>query len=123
MPILSEPETEEELSQEDYTDVLNEEKFHLMADIYSYGQVMAYTLTGKMPWQRLDSLSVKGIYNLIQKNNRVEISEHFRGQLKDVIENCRLEEPESRPAAETLVMHYFSGKKRPLLSHQHYTEK
>ena len=123
MPILSEPETEEQLSQEDYSDVQNEEKFHLMADIYSYGQVMAYTLTGKMPWQGLDSLSVKGIHNLIQTDNRVEIPEHFSGQLKDVMEDCRLEEPESRPAAETLVMQYYSGKRRPLLFHQHYTEK
>ena len=94
-----------------------------MADIYSYGQVMAYTLTGKMPWQGLDSLSVKGIHNLIHKDNRVEIPEHFSGQLMDVIENCRLEEPKKRPAAETLVMHYYSGKRRPLLFHQHYTEK
>ena len=75
---------------------------------------MAYTLTGKMPWQGLDSLSVKGIHNLIQKDNRVEIPEHFSGQLKDVIEDCRLEEPEKRPTAETLVMYYYSGKRKPL---------
>ena len=123
MPVLSEPETEEQLSQEDYSDVPNEEEFHLMADIYSYGQVMAYTLTGKMPWQGLNSLSVKGIHTLIQKDNRVEIPERLNGQLRNVIRDCRLEEPESRPAAGTLVMHYFSGKKRPLLSHQHYSEK
>ena len=124
MPILSEPETEEQLSQEDYSDVPNDEEFHSMADIYSYGQVMAYTLTGKMPWQGLDSLSLKGIHNLIQKDNRVEIPEQLSGQLiKDVIEKCRLEEPKKRPAAETLVMDYYSGKRRPLLFHQHYTEK
>ena len=123
MCVLSEAETQEQLSQEDHSHVPNDEEFHLMADIYSYGQVMAYTLTGKMPWQGLDSLSVKGIHNLIHKDNRVEIPEHFSGQLMDVIENCRLEEPKKRPAAETLVMHYFSGKRRPLLFHQHYTEK
>ncbi|XP_015762464.1 PREDICTED: serine/threonine-protein kinase CTR1-like isoform X6 [Acropora digitifera] len=108
-----EPETEEQLSQEDYSDVPNEEEFHLMADIYSYGQVMAYTLTGKMPWQGLNSLSVKGIHTLIQKDNRVEIPERLNGQLRNVIRDCRLEEPESRPAAETLVMHYFSGDVNP----------
>ena len=123
MPVLSEPETEEQLSQEDYSDVPNEEEFHLMADIYSYGQVVAYTLTGKMPWQGLNSLSVKGIHNLIQKDNRVEIPEPLNGQLRNVIRDCRLEEPESRPAAETLVTHYYSGKRSPLLFHQHYTEK
>ena len=90
-----------------------------MADIYLYGQVMAYTLTGKMPWQGLDSVSMNGN----QKDNRVEIPEQLSGQLKDVIQDCRLEEPEKRPAAETLVIHYYSGKRRPLLFHQHYTEK
>ncbi|XP_067019261.1 uncharacterized protein [Acropora muricata] len=108
-----EPETEEQLSQEDYSDVPNEEEFHLMADIYSYGQVVAYTLTGKMPWQGLNSLSVKGIHHLIQKDNRVEIPERLNGQLRNVIRDCRLEEPESRPAAETLVTHYYSGDVNP----------
>ncbi|XP_044183686.1 uncharacterized protein LOC122964234 [Acropora millepora] len=107
-------ETEEQLSQEVYTDVLNDEMFHLRADIYSYGQLVAYTLTGKMPWQGRNSVSVKGIRNnLIQKDDRVEITEKLSGQLKDVIQDCRLEEPEKRPTAERLVMHYYSGDVNP----------
>ena len=113
--ILSDGETEEQLSQEVYTDILNDEMFHLRADIYSYGQLVAYTLTGKMPWQGRNSVSVKGIDNdLIQKGDRVEIPERLSGQLMNVIRDCRLEEPEKRPAAETLVMHYYSGRRRPL---------
>ena len=76
--ILPDGETEEQLSQEDYTtgNVLNDEMFHLRADIYSYGQLVAYTLTGKMPWQGRNSVSVKGIHdNLTQKEDRVEIPE------------------------------------------------
>ena len=113
--ILSDGETEEQLSQEVYTDILNDEMFHLRADIYSYGQLVAYTLTGKMPWQGRNSVSVKGIDNdLIQKGDRVEIPERLSGQLMNVIRDCRLEEPEKRPTAETLVMHYYSGKRKPL---------
>ena len=89
--------------------------FHLRADIYSYGQLVAYTLTGKMPWQGRNSVSVRGIADdLIQKGDRVEIPERLSGQLMNVIQDCRLEEPEKRPTAETLVMHYYSGKRRPL---------
>ena len=80
--------------------------FHLRADIYSYGQLVAYTLTGKMPWQRRNSVSVKRIHdNLTQKEDRVEIPEQLSGQLRDVIQDCRLKELESRPTAERLVMH------------------
>ncbi|XP_074627554.1 uncharacterized protein LOC141885649 [Acropora palmata] len=107
-------ETEEQLSQEVYTDILNDEMFHLRADIYSYGQLVAYTLTGKMPWQGRNSVSVKNINNdLIQKGDRVEIPERLSGQLLNVIQDCRLEEPEKRPTAETLVMHYYSGDVNP----------
>ena len=119
--IVSDAETEEQLSQENNTDVLNDEMFHLRADIYSYGQLVAYTLTGKMPWQGRNSVSVKGIRNnLIQKDDRVEITEKLSGQLKDVIQDCRLEEPEKRPTAERLVMHYYSGKKP--LHYNNYTQ-
>ena len=72
-------------------------------------------MTGKMPWQGRNSVSVKGIDNdLIQKGDRVEIPERLSGQLMNVIRDCRLEEPEKRPTAETLVMHYYSGRSRPL---------
>ena len=82
--ILSETDTEaEQLSQEDYPDVPDNEKFHLMADIYSYGQLMAYILTGRMPWQGLDSLSVTE--GMIQKGDRVEIPEQLSGQLRNII--------------------------------------
>ena len=111
--ILSETDTEaEQLSQEDYPDVPDNEKFHLMADIYSYGQLMAYTLTGRMPWQRLDSLSVTE--GMIQKGDRVEIPEQLSGQLRNIIPRCRKKKPKSRPSAKRLVMHYYSGKRRPL---------
>ena len=113
--ILLDAETEEQLSQEEYTNVLNDEMFHLRADIYSYGQLVAYTLTGKMPWPGRNSFSMEGIRNnLIQKEDRVEIPEKLSGQLRDVIRDCRLKEPESRPTAEELVKDYYSGKRQPL---------
>ena len=85
----------------------------MRVDIYSYGQVVAYTLTGKMPWQGRNSVSVKGIQsNLIQRDDRVEIPEELSGKLRDVILHCRMEDPECRPTADRLVMDYFSGKKR-----------
>lgn len=97
---------------------INDENFHLRADIYSYGQVVAYTLTGKIPWQGRNSASVKVIHrNLIQKDDREEISkEEGSGRLTimDVIRDCRLEKPERRPTAETLVARYYWGKRRPL---------
>lgn len=104
-PVEEQPEEEEE-----YTD-LDDELFYLRADIYSYGQVVAYTLTGNMPWQGRNSVSVQGIQNnLIQKEDRVEIPEELTGKLGNVILDCRVENPELRPTADKLVMEYFSGK-------------
>lgn len=110
----SESESEEQLSQEDYPGDLEDEMFYLRADIYSCGQVVAYTLTGKMPWHGRNSVSVKGIQNnLIQKDDRVEVPEELGGQLRNVIQDCRMSNPEERPTAEKLVMHYFSGDINP----------
>ena len=98
--------------------LINDEKLLLRADIYSYGQVVAYTLTGKIPWQGRNSASVEKIHsNLIQKDDREEIpGEEGSDQLTimDVIQHCRLEKPEGRPLAETLVTCYYGGKRRPL---------
>ena len=111
----SESESEEQLSQEDYPGDLEDEMFYLRADIYSCGQVVAYTLTGKIHWHGRNSVSVKGIQNnLIQKDDRVEVPEELGGQLRNVIQHCRMSNPEERPTAEKLVMHYFSGKKKLL---------
>ncbi|XP_068751255.1 uncharacterized protein [Montipora capricornis] len=110
----SESESEEQLSQEDYPGNGEDEMFYLRADIYSCGQVVAYTLTGKMPWHGRNSVSVKGIQNnLIQKDDRVEVPEELGGQLRNVIQDCRMSNPEERPTAEKLVMDYFSGDINP----------
>ena len=107
----SEADIEEQPTEEDYTDELEDELFYLRADIYSYGQVVAYTLTGKTPWQGRNSVSVQGIQNnLIQKDDRVEIPEELSGKLRDVIQDCRIDDPQLRPTADRLVLEYFSGK-------------
>ena len=72
--------------------------------------MVAYTLTGKMPWQGRNSVSVEGIQNnMIQTCDQVEIPEGLSGKLRDVIHDCRLEDPQVRPTADRLVLEYFSG--------------
>ena len=92
-------------------DLLDDKLFYLRADIYSYGQVVAYTLTGKMPWQGFNSVSVQPRIknNMIQAHGQVEIPEELSGNLRDVIYDCRLEDPQVRPTADRLVLEYFSG--------------
>ena len=102
--------TENETVEEEHTG-FGDELFYLRADIYSYGQVVAYTLTGNTPWQGTNSVSVLGIQNnLIKKEDRVELPEELGGLLRKVIEDCRMENPEMRPTADELVSEYFSGK-------------
>ena len=102
--------TEIETVEEEHTG-FGDELFYLRADIYSYGQVVAYTLTGNTPWQGTNSVSVLGIQNnLIKKEDRVELPEELGGLLRKVIEDCRMENPEMRPTADELVSEYFSGK-------------
>ena len=102
--------TENETVEEEHTG-FGDELFYLRADIYSDGQVVAYTLTGNTPWQGTNSVSVLGIQNnLIKKEDRVELPEELGGLLRKVIEDCRMENPEMRPTADELVLEYFSGK-------------
>ena len=68
--------------------------------------MVAYTLTGKMPWHGRNSVSVAGIQSLDQ----VEIPKELSGKLRSVIDKCRLEDPQKRPTADRLVLDYFSGK-------------
>ncbi|CAH3128418.1 unnamed protein product [Porites lobata] len=89
-------------------------EFFLRADIYSYGQVVAYTLTGKMPWHGQNTVSVAGIQNnMIQSLDQVEIPEELSGKLRSVIHDCRLEDPKERPTADRLVQDYFKGDMNP----------
>lgn len=99
-------------TEEDYTDDQDDGRFYLRADIYSFSQVVAYALTGKMPWPGRNSVSVQAIRNnSIQRVDQVEIPEQLSGTctLRDVIYKCRFD-PESRPTAEELVMKSFGGK-------------
>ena len=79
--------------------------------MYSYGQVVTYTLTGKMPWHGRNSVSVEEIQNnMIQSLDQVEIPEKLSEKLTSVILDCRLEDPQARPTADRLVLDYFCGK-------------
>ena len=73
--------------------------------------MVAYTLTGKMPWHGQNTVSVAGIQNnMIQSLDQVEIPEELSGKLRSVIHDCRLEDPKERPTADRLVQDYFKGK-------------
>ncbi|KAM7448295.1 hypothetical protein ABFA07_003699 [Porites harrisoni] len=111
---IEENEALEDQPTEDFTDSQDEELFFLRADIYSYGQVVAYTLTGKMPWHGQNTVSVAGIHNnIIQSLDQVEIPEELSGKLRSVIHDCRLEHPKERPTADRLVLDYFNGDMNP----------
>ena len=97
---------------EQYSSDFDDELFYLRADVYSYGQLVAYALTGTMPWQGRNSVSVKGIENnLLKKEDKVDVPEDLKGKLKNVMNDCRLDEPEKRPTADQLVLddRYFAG--------------
>ncbi len=69
-----------------------------------------------MPWQGRNSVSVEGIQNnLVQKEDRVELPDELTGKLRNVIQDCRVENPEMRPPADKLVLEYFGGKWIPYL--------
>ena len=73
--------------------------------------MVAYTLTGEIPWHGQNSVSVAGIQNnMIQSLDKVEIPEERSGKLRSVIDECRLEDPQARPTADRLVLDYFSGE-------------
>ena len=78
--------------------------------------MVAYTLTGKMPWHGRNSVSVEGIQNnTIQSLDQVAIPEELSGKLRSVIHDCRLEDPQARPTADRLVQDYRYFKGKPII--------
>ncbi|XP_020917157.1 uncharacterized protein LOC110254472 isoform X2 [Exaiptasia diaphana] len=107
----------DELNEEVLDDQYHsDEVFFLRADIYSYGQVIAYLLTGESPWQGHHTASVENLRNFIEKENKVNVPEKFGGPLKQIIEACREENPEKRPTMQELIYNYFSTDSNPYQS-------
>lgn len=109
---LCEEVHDDKLYEESLDDEYYDESFYLRADIYSYGQVIAYLLTGEAPWRGRHTASVANLrQKFSERENKIMVSEELgRGPLKEIIDICREEDPKNRPEMKDLVYNYFSSK-------------
>ncbi|XP_032239493.1 uncharacterized protein LOC116619161 [Nematostella vectensis] len=92
----------------------DEDTFFLRADIYSYGQVLAYMISGTCPWAGRNSVSVVGIReNLFQQEDKVKVPPDLKGDLRKIIASCRESDPAKRQTSKELVTRYFSTDVNP----------
>ncbi|OWF54506.1 uncharacterized protein LOC110444378 [Mizuhopecten yessoensis] len=83
-------------------------------DMYSFGLVMAYTLTGKKALANISSSRLSSSTpDSEPDSDPVELPKSLEGTLRTVIETCVQLDPEARKSAKDLLTEYFSVDKNP----------
>ena len=78
----------------------------MRCDIYSYGLVLIFMMTGEKPWSADESHAV---LDARQQTPEVEVPEKLKGPLQQICEGCCASDPKMRPTAETVVTEHFQG--------------
>ena len=85
----------------------------MKADIFSYGLVVHYMVTGVKPWA--SEKTVATVYERFGIDNEVVLPEPpnnlGQGPLQDLYDSCLCIEPEKRPTAEEIINKKFQGKR------------
>lgn len=82
---------------------------HFKADIFSFGYVLAYTLTGKKPFSTRDTMSLcnSSVISNIKPVSLEGVLEN--DPLKQSILACQNLDPSARPSAVEVMAEYFTG--------------
>ena len=80
--------------------------FYMKGDIYSYGLVLVFMMTGEKPWSQAASCAV---LDAKQEMPEVTFPEKLKGPLKEICEKCCNTDPGIRPSAEEIVTKHFQG--------------
>ncbi|CAC5380261.1 unnamed protein product [Mytilus coruscus] len=94
-----------ELSLEDYK----------RADIYCFGNVLTFTLTGEQPDDKISTETLANSLDLTEKISDLDLPKTLTGHLNDVIFKCRRVDPKDRPTAKNILQDFFSLEKNPHL--------
>jgi serine/threonine protein kinase len=80
----------------------------MKSDIFSYGLVLHYMVTGDKPWAAEES-HVAGAERMNEA--LPDYPENFgKGPLNDLYDSCLCWEPEQRPSAGEIINKKFQGK-------------
>ncbi|XP_077998294.1 uncharacterized protein LOC144451358 [Glandiceps talaboti] len=119
-----EEEEEAEVSEEEEGDSEEQEKSAITpkktiedyknADVYSYGQVVAFMLTGCKPWKSVLTADFEDVgVGSDPHRGEIPLSANFIGQLPELVTSCRHGDPCCRPNFDTIVSQYFQDDKNP----------
>jgi len=93
--------------------------FYLQADIYSYGMVIAFCLTGESPWGNVVTTILESGEEWNPDVAKVALPQHLpiEDYVRKIIEICYSEDTDTRPkAAQDVVDMFFKGKQNPYKS-------
>lgn len=84
----------------------------MRADIYSYGMVVAFCLTGDSPWGDVKTTILSSCESWDPSVAKVSLPENlpFQDNIREIIELCYTDDPENRPeSAQDVVDRFFKG--------------
>ncbi|KAL4309240.1 hypothetical protein GQ457_01G030020 [Hibiscus cannabinus] len=82
-------------------EVLRNEPSNEKSDVYSFGVVLWELVTGKIPWDGLNSVQVIATVGFM--NQRLEIPKELNPRWASIIESCFFGDPQSRPTFRELL--------------------
>ncbi|CAC5391057.1 unnamed protein product [Mytilus coruscus] len=86
------------------------------ADIYSFGSVLTFMLTGERPYDKISTDTLADSLNPTENIQFPDLPKTLTGHLKDVIVKCHHENPSDRPTAKIILKDFFSSKNNPYLN-------
>ena len=79
----------------------------MKGDIFSYGLVLYYMITGNKPWAEQESRAVDGDRKeMVKPETPKNLS---KGPLSDLYHSCLCCEPDERPSAAEIINEKFQG--------------
>jgi serine/threonine protein kinase len=83
------------------------------ADMYCFGNVLAFTLTAQRPYGKTSTFSIQDSSK--QDTFTPDLPKSLEGCLNDAVFHCLQKEPENRPTAAAALKTYFSFERNPYL--------
>ena len=84
----------------------------MRADVYSFGMITAYMLTGNKPWKGRRTFSINDARHYgLGGENMIELPASLAGDLLPIITRCYHANRFERPSLQDLLNEYFQSKR------------
>ena len=82
-------------------EILRAEKYTAAADVYSFGVILWEMLLSEIPYDGRSNAQITGMVGY--HGEKLHVPSSYHSGLRQIVNNCLLEEPECRPTFEHIV--------------------